>query len=476
VLALIAADRTDSTPRALHERFRGRRGFGAWLDAMDRHPKSVNVGSYLGATTVRAYAMGRRAGAPNAAELDTMRRVAADAVRDGAVGLATALIYPPGSYATTGELTAMVGAMRGRGAYITHMRSEGGRLLEAADEAMAIARGGGAPLIIYHLKATGRCNWPKARALVAKIDSARAAGMDVTATMYPYAASGNNLAGGIVPDWAEENGRLLDNLRDSTARRRMLAEMTGQVAAASSEATAGAASAECLTDPAAVMVLGFRDSSLVKYNGRRLDAIARDRRQGWAEAMLDLLLAERGALSKLTVRHERGEHRPPAAAAVGGDRQRRRRPGPGAGARAHAPAGVRHLRPRARQVRAPGLRAGARGRGAPHDGRDRPVARAARPRAPARGDARRRRAVRPRRGRRRRDVRPAAPALARRVARVGERRRRVAGRRAHGRDARARGARRGLRAASLTGRRGPGGDTNGGGRAADAGRIRSIKI
>jgi hypothetical protein len=124
--------------------------------------------------------------------------------------------------------------------------------------------------------------------------------MDVTATMYPYAASGNNLAGGIVPDWAEENGRLLDNLRDSTARRRMLAEMTGQVAAASSEATAGAASAECLTDPAAVMVLGFRDSSLVKYNGRRLDAIARDRRQGWAEAMLDLLLAERGALSKLT--------------------------------------------------------------------------------------------------------------------------------------------------------------------------------
>ena len=300
VLALIAADRTDSTPRALHERFRGRRGFGAWLDAMDRHPKSIHVGSYLGATTVRAYAMGRRAGAPNAAELDTMRRVAADAVRDGAVGLATALIYPPGSYATTGELTAMVGAMRGRGAYITHMRSEGGRLLEAADEAMAIARGGGAPLIIYHLKATGRCNWPKARALVAKIDSARAGGMDVTATMYPYAASGNNLAGGIVPDWAEENGRLLDNLRDSTARRRMLAEMTGQVAAASSEATAGAASAECLTDPAAVMVLGFRDSSLVKYNGRRLDAIARDRRQGWAEAMLDLLLAERGALSKLT--------------------------------------------------------------------------------------------------------------------------------------------------------------------------------
>jgi dihydroorotase/N-acyl-D-amino-acid deacylase len=260
----------------------------------------VNVGSYLPATAVRAYAMGRRAGAPTAAELDTMRRVVDDALRDGALGLASALIYPPGSYAGRAELTAMTAAMRGRGAYVTHMRSEGGRLLEATDEAMAIAAGGGAPLVIYHLKATGRCNWPKARALVAKIDSARAAGMDVTATMYPYAASGNGLAGGIVPDWAEENGRLLDNLRDSTARRRMLDEMTGRVPSTSSEASAGAASPACLTDPAAIMVLGFRDPSLVKYNGWRLDAIARDRGRPWADTMLDLLLAERGALSKLT--------------------------------------------------------------------------------------------------------------------------------------------------------------------------------
>jgi dihydroorotase/N-acyl-D-amino-acid deacylase len=299
VLALIETDRTDSTERALNRGFRGRRGFGAWLDAMARHPKSVNVGSYLGATTVRAYAMGRRAGAPGPAELDTMRRVVDDAMRDGAVGLATALIYPPGSYATTAELTAMTGAMRGRGAYITHLRSEGGRLLEAADEAIAIARGGGAPLVIYHLKATGRCNWPKARAVVAKIDSARAAGMDVTATMYPYAASGNNLAGGIVPGWAEEDGRLLDNLRDTTARRRMLDEMTGRAASASEDAD-GVTDPACLTDPAAIMVLGFRDSTLARYNGWRLDAIARDRGRPWAEAMLDLLLAERGALSKLT--------------------------------------------------------------------------------------------------------------------------------------------------------------------------------
>lgn len=301
VLTLIETDRTDSTLRALHRRFRGARGFGAWLDAMAAHPKSVNAGSYLGATTVRAYAMAQRAGAPDAAALDTMRRVVADAMRDGAFGISSALIYPPGSYATTAELSAMAQAMAPfHGAYITHMRSEGGRLLEATDEALSIARAGGVPLVIYHLKATGRCNWPKAPALVAKIDSARRAGQDVTASMYPYAASGNNLAGGIVPEWAEENGRLLDNIRDPHTRARMVAEMTGAAPSASSEASAGSAGAECLTDPAAIMVLGFRTATLAKYNGWRLDAIARDVGKPWAEAMLDLLLAEGPGLSKLT--------------------------------------------------------------------------------------------------------------------------------------------------------------------------------
>ena len=301
VYALLAGDRSDSTPRALWTGFRGARGFGAWLDALDRHPKSVNVGSYLGATTVRAYAMGQRAGAPDAGALDTMRRVVGDAMRDGAFGIASALIYPPGSYAGTAELTAMARAMAPfHGAYITHLRSEGGQLLEATQEALRIGRDGGVPVVIYHLKATGRCNWPKAPALVATLDSARAAGQDVTATMYPYPASGNNLAGGIVPGWAEEEGRLLDNLRDPAARARMLAEMTGQVASASSEATAGVSQPGCGTDPAAIMVLGFRRPELARYNGWRLDAIARDLGKPWAEAMLDLLLAEEGRLSKLT--------------------------------------------------------------------------------------------------------------------------------------------------------------------------------
>lgn len=292
----------DSSRARLQRTFRGARGFGAWLDAMGRHPNSVNVGSYLGATTVRAYVMGARAGAPTAAELDTMRRVVRDAMRDGAFGISSALIYPPGSYAGEAELTEMAKAMAPyHGTYITHMRSEGARIMDALDEAFAIGRNGGVPVIVYHLKASGRCNWDKAPQVVARIDSARRAGLDVTATMYPYPASGNNLAGGIVPEWAEENGKLLDNIRDPAARARMVAEMTGQVQSASSEANAGmAANPACGTDPAAIMVVGFRKPELQKYNGWRLDAIARDMNKDWANAMLDLVLAEEGRVGKLT--------------------------------------------------------------------------------------------------------------------------------------------------------------------------------
>ena len=125
----------------LHKQFVGPLGFGAWLDALGRHPNSVNVGSYLGASTVRAYAMGQRAGDPTRADLDAMRRVVRNAMVDGAFGISSALIYPPGSYATTRELVEMAKAMAPyHGSYITHMRSEDDQLFEAMDEAFRIGR------------------------------------------------------------------------------------------------------------------------------------------------------------------------------------------------------------------------------------------------------------------------------------------------------------------------------------------------
>src|SRR5687768_17255071 len=196
-----------SAEARLYSTFVGPRGFDAWLTAMERHGNSVNAGSYLGASTVRAYAKAQTPGVPSAAELDTMRMVVRNAMEDGAFGISTALIYPPGSYATTRELVEMAKAMAPyHGTYITHMRSEDDSLFEAMDEAFRIGREGGVPVDIYHLKASERHNWSKAARMVYKIDSARASGLDVAATMYPYAASGNGLSS-CFPDWAHEGGK-----------------------------------------------------------------------------------------------------------------------------------------------------------------------------------------------------------------------------------------------------------------------------
>ncbi len=277
----------DTLPQlvALHNTFKGPRGFGAWLDAMGRHPRSVNVGSYLGATTVRAYAMGQRQGEPTAAELDTMRAVVRNAMQDGAFGISSALIYPPGSYASTRELIEMAKAMSPfSGAYITHMRNEDDSLFEAMDEALRIAQEGQVTLDIYHLKAAGRNNWAKAVGMVRKIDSARAAGIDVAATMYPYAASGNGLSS-CFPNWLSEGGKLLANLRDATVRERVSAEMRRL--------------GTCDPSRSSHAVIGFRQPHLKKYEGWRIDAIMKDMTLPSYDVVIELTLAENDRLGKI---------------------------------------------------------------------------------------------------------------------------------------------------------------------------------
>jgi dihydroorotase/N-acyl-D-amino-acid deacylase len=163
VEAVVEISQMEEPRAALQRSFTGTHGFATWLDALAKHPKSINVGSYLGATTVRAYVMGQTPGAAPAAAIDTMRAVVRNAMQDGAFGISSALIYPPGAYATTHELIEMAKAMSPyHGGYITHMRSEDDSLFEAMDEAFRIAREGGVRLDIYHLKASNRRNWPKA--------------------------------------------------------------------------------------------------------------------------------------------------------------------------------------------------------------------------------------------------------------------------------------------------------------------------
>jgi N-acyl-D-amino-acid deacylase len=282
---------TDTTQIRLIGTFGGAHGFGAWLDAMARHQTSVNVGSFLGAATVRAYAKGEAEGPATPAELDTMRAVVRRAMEDGAFGVASALIYPPGSYASTDELVqeAKVMAPYG-GVYITHMRSEGDRLLEAVDEALTIGREGGVPVEIYHLKAAGVRNWPKARLVIAKIDSARAAGQDVATDQYAYTAGANGLSS-CIPPAAHADGKLLERLKDPSQRAALAAQM--QQPGSDWENL-------CLSaTPDGVEVVGFKVDSLKRYEGKRLSEIARAMSKPWPDAIMDLTLAEDDRLGQL---------------------------------------------------------------------------------------------------------------------------------------------------------------------------------
>ena len=259
-------------------------GFARWLEAMERHGISPNVGSFLGASTVREYVKGMALGEPTPAELDTMRAVVRRAMGDGAFGVASALIYPPGNFAGTAELIDIARAMAPYGGvYITHMRSEADQLLEAIDEAIRIGREGSVPVEIYHLKAGGLRNWPKAAQAISKIDSARAAGVDVQANMYPYVAGGTGLSS-CLPPWAAADDKLLDNLRDPAMRSRMRAEVM--------QPTTDWENLCQLATPDGVLVLGLLKPEHRAHVGKRLSDIAAALGKDWLETVMDLLLSE----------------------------------------------------------------------------------------------------------------------------------------------------------------------------------------
>ncbi len=199
--------------------------FRNWLDAMVERGVSPNIGSFLGGGTLREYAKGQEMGVPTSDELETMRRVMAEAMEDGALGVSYALIYPPDTYTSTEELVEIAAVVsRYGGIYVTHMRSEGDHLLEAIDEAVEIGRRAHLPVEIYHLKATGRHNWHKMSAAITHIQAARDAGVDVTADMYPYTGSGTGLDS-VLPPWIAAGGTYFETLADPTVQERVRAEV-----------------------------------------------------------------------------------------------------------------------------------------------------------------------------------------------------------------------------------------------------------
>ena len=288
-IADLPADRPDAITSA--RRFMGPRGFDAWLRAMHTHGVSPNIGAFVGASTLREYGMGLHMGVAQGAALDAMRTAMRNAMQDGAFGLGSALIYPPGNYANTEELVEIARAMAPYGGiYITHMRSEADRVLEGMDEALRIGREGGVPVEIYHLKAAGVKNWSKEPAMIAKIDSARAAGQDVQANMYPYTAGGTSLAACFPPRF-DADGALKKNLADSAMRakiREEFAHPTSYWESLCEQAT-----------PAGVLLTTLRAPANQKWSGHRLSEVAAGTGKDWLETLMDLVLTEPGGIGTI---------------------------------------------------------------------------------------------------------------------------------------------------------------------------------
>jgi dihydroorotase/N-acyl-D-amino-acid deacylase len=274
----------EGTSNAPGADFRGPGAFDEWLGAMQEHGASPNFGSFVGGSSVRRWVMGEAQGAPDAQQLAQMRTLVRDAMRGGAFGVATALVYPPGNFATTGELIAMAQEMAPYGGlYISHLRSEADTFLEALDEALRIGREGGVPVEIFHLKAAGRRNWQKAAEAIQRIDAARAAGQDVSANMYPYTAGSTGLVA-CMPPWASADGKLYENLADPQMRARIRDEILDQKTEWENFCA--------LAGPEGVLILRFSQEANAPWAGRNLSDIAAEMGKEWVDALIDLIVSE----------------------------------------------------------------------------------------------------------------------------------------------------------------------------------------
>lgn len=245
---------------------------------------TVNLATFVGAGSVRGIVLGLGDVQPTPEQLKQMEKLVDTAMQQGALGVSTALIYPPGSYAKAAELTALakVAAKYG-GLYATHMRGEDERFKDALAEAIGIGKAASVPVEIWHLKIAEKKNWGRMKELVALIEAARRDGVDVGADVYPYTAAQNNFSASI-PQWAQAGGvdAMIARFKDPAQRARIVKEL----------GTTGALTRESPDD---ILLVNFVNPSLKKYAGQRLSEIAKAMKKPAAEAMLDLVEADRGA-------------------------------------------------------------------------------------------------------------------------------------------------------------------------------------
>jgi N-acyl-D-amino-acid deacylase len=254
-----------------------------YLRMLERRGVSPNVASLVGASTVRVHELGPNDVDPNPEQLERMKALVRQAMNEGALGVGSSLIYTPGAYAETPELIALVReAGRCGGMYISHIRDEGPRLLEAIDELIEIAEKAGTRAEIFHLKQSGRDNWSKLDAVIARIEAARARGIPVTANMYTYAASATGFDA-VMPLWVQEGGieKWAARLKDPAQRARVLAEM---------RALKGSEYMKLVVEePEKALLLGFKTEALKPLTGKTLAEVAKMRGKTAEETAADLV-------------------------------------------------------------------------------------------------------------------------------------------------------------------------------------------
>jgi N-acyl-D-amino-acid deacylase len=260
---------------------------GQYLDYMAKKGITPNIASFVGATTVRVHELGEKDVDPTPAQLDRMRALVRQAMKEGAMGVGSSLIYAPATYAETPELVAITSeAAKCGGMYISHMRSEGNKLLEAIDELVTISKESGAPAEIYHFKQGGEPNWGKLDAAIAKVDAARASGQRITADMYTYPAGATGLDAAM-PTWVQSGGleEWIKRMKDPKIRARLVKEMrTPSNDWENLLLLAGS--------PDRVLLISFKNPKLKPLTGKTLAEVAKMRGKSPEETAMDLVIED----------------------------------------------------------------------------------------------------------------------------------------------------------------------------------------
>jgi len=288
--AILAADRASYGHYKIAPDWRT---FRQYFARLEKQGMGINLASYVGATQVRRMVLGDADVQPGAPQLGEMKELVQQAMRDGAVGVSTALQYAPAPYATTEELIALAGAAAPFGGiYATHMRSEGDGVLNSIDEAARIGREAHVPVEIWHLKSAGKANWGRMPQIVAKIDQYRASGVDISADTYAYTAWFNSFSA-FVPPWAHDGGdaQLVERLKDPATRARIRKDMTTP----GPDSTGKAWDNEWLEIPGpdAIQIAVVQNPELLPLQGKRLSEVAAMWHEDAIDALCDILIKDK---------------------------------------------------------------------------------------------------------------------------------------------------------------------------------------